>query len=71
MAVKFDKQQRDQYTVTTNSGLIGMIQRVGERFAFVDARNLRPSEGRLIQVYADELQEVVDKLKELDDEDEK
>jgi hypothetical protein len=68
MAVKFNRQQRDQYTVTTDWGLIGMIQRVGDRFAFVDARNLRPADGRLVQAYADELQEVVNKLKELDDE---
>ena len=66
MSVKFDKQERDRYSVTTERGHLGMIQRVGERFAFVDARHLRPSGAELIAVHADDLQEVVDKLKQLD-----
>jgi hypothetical protein len=68
MAVKFDKQERDKYSVTTDRGHLGMIQRVGERFAFVDARHLRPSGAELIAVHADELQQVVDKLRQLDEE---
>jgi hypothetical protein len=65
--MRFDEQSRDKYTLTTDrGGYVGTIERVGERFAFMDARHLRPACAELIAVYADELQKIVDKLKQLD-----
>jgi hypothetical protein len=59
-------QERDKYAVTTEGGNhFGMIQRSGDKFAFVDGRHLRPSTG-LVTVYADELEQVVKKLRELE-----
>ena len=67
VTMRFDKQERDKYAITTDrGGHVGTIQRAGEKFAFIDARHLRPSGAELIPVYADELQQVVDKLKQLD-----
>ena len=45
---------------------MAQFNRIGEKFAFIDARHLRPSGAELIAVYADELQQVVDKLKQLE-----
>jgi hypothetical protein len=65
--MRFDKQERDKYALTTDKGdHVGMIQRVGENFAFVDARHLRPGSSELVAVYADELQQIVDKLRDLE-----
>jgi hypothetical protein len=69
MTMRFEYQERDRYTVTTErGGPIGMIRRMDERFVFVDACNLRPSGSGSIPVSADELQEVVDKLRHLESE---
>ncbi len=63
----FEKQENDKYLVTTKrGGHVGTIQRSGDKFAFVDARHHRPGSAELIPVYADELQQVVDKLNELE-----
>jgi hypothetical protein len=65
--MRFDRQERDKYAVTTEGGdHFGMIQRVGDRFAFVDGRNVRPASG-LVPVYSDELEQVADALRQLDD----
>jgi hypothetical protein len=64
--MQFDKQENDKYAVTSRGGHVGMIQRVGDKFAFVDARHLRPGSPELIPVYADELQQIVNKLKDLE-----
>jgi hypothetical protein len=67
MTMRFDEQERDKYAITTDrGGYVGTIQRSGEKFAFIDARHLRPSGAELVAVYADELQQVVDKLKQLE-----
>jgi hypothetical protein len=69
MTMRFDYKERGTYTMTTErGGYVGTIQRMGEKFAFVDARHLRPSTAELIPVYADELQQVVDRMKQLESE---
>jgi hypothetical protein len=66
--MRFDQQERDRYTIMTErGGPVGMIRRIGDRFVFVDACNIKPS-NESFPVYADELEQVVKKLKDLEDE---
>ena len=65
--MRFDYKERGTYTITTEKGgYVGTIQRIGDHFAFVDARHLRPAGAELIAVYPDELQEVVTEMQRLE-----